>query len=371
MRTLFLHIGSHKTGTTAIQNALFSNRENIAQSGVKVFNRGLNGHALPHANGTDWIPLNYKIRNGHPSKILASLIDTKLLFKYLADCDRDVIFSAESLSWLDSADEIHELKEEAQKYFDRVIIIVYVRRQDRQVISHHNQGSKYKFTPASIYYGSSNRSIPINEDNYYEYLDYNRKITLWADAFGDENIRVRVFERDFLFGNDVVEDFFNLIGIPYDNKEGDTNLSTGFEAAKIGHLVNEHLCLKMGRMIKRSSDHRGKLMPSRAAAESFYSIYAESNRKLNQRFNISPLIDIFNGDFSDYPTEAQDLWSEDTANQAISNILKTFDRAYGHLTIKKLKAIALLVEDTDASLAGDILATINALNPHEDSILKD
>jgi hypothetical protein len=370
MKTLFLHIGSHKTGTTSIQNALIRNKEELQRRSVSVFDRDPNGETRVDADGGNWIRSYFTLVDGRPDKMGTFPIDTESLFNYLNDYDGDVIFSSETLSWLNSLEVIDGLKREADKYFSKVVVIVYLRRQDQQAVSQHNQGSKVKGGDDHYYYLSNNRSLPITEDNYYEYLDYNKKIAIWADIFGDENIIVRVFDQNSLFGGDVVKDFFHIIGIPYNIKESDRNPSNGFEATKIGHLSNENLRPEISEMIKRGSDNSGKLMPSRADAKTFYSRYVESNIRLNQRFKISPRVDIFNDDFSHYPVEAQDLWGEDTANQAISNVLKSLDRAYGHLTIKKLKAIVLLLEDKNCSLARDVLVTILALNPEEDFVTK-
>ena len=88
-------------------------------------------------------------------------------------------------------------------------------------------------------------------------------------------------------------------------------------------------------------DNSGKLLPSKDQAKEFYSNYINSNKKLNMKFSINKNIDsIFSEDFSMYPDTKKDIWTEDSANQAILNILKAFNK----LTPKSLLYMAIKIK---------------------------
>ena len=58
------------------------------------------------------------------------------------------------------------------------------------------------------------------------------------------------------------------------------------------------------------------MLPSKSQAQDYYKYFQESNKKLEERFGIK-----FNENFDKYPNINQDIWNEDTANLAISNLL--------------------------------------------------
>ena len=83
-------------------------------------------------------------------------------------------------------------------------------------------------------------------------------------------------------------------------------------------------------------DRNSKLMPSSKEAKKFYSIYRQSNQLLNNRFRIKKN-NIYDEDFSMYSESGNDKWTEDSANEAISNILE----AINNLKARDLIIIAL------------------------------
>ncbi len=62
-------------------------------------------------------------------------------------------------------------------------------------------------------YGHSTRAIPHYEAKHDLYLDYHKRLGMWADAFGDENLVIKVFDRKKLLNSDAVADFFDVIGV--------------------------------------------------------------------------------------------------------------------------------------------------------------
>lgn len=79
------------------------------------------------------------------------------------------------------------------------------------------------------------------------------------------------------------------------------------------------------KIINQNLDNNGKLMPSKEEAKNFYLRYKESNKKLNERFKINKLEYIFDEDFSMYSDTSMDVWTEESANQAIIHILQSIN----------------------------------------------
>lgn len=365
MKTLYLHIGSHKTATTSIQNAFYQHQEILGQHGYSFFTESSSGRTLSSGNTSDWIDCDHEaLRNGYGGK----LHQPETLFEKLSAKPGNVIMSAEHFSWLFNADEINMIRQHAQKNFNNIKIIIYLRRQDKLVISHHQQASKGANLPAFGYYSGDSFAIPKSRANYDEYLDYNKKITLWADAFGTENISIRILEKNNLHGEDAVIDFFNLLGIKDDIQSLTVNESNGFERTKVGHLVSQHLPPSpLAHLIRKGADNSGKLLPSRSEAIEFYSRYIDSNKALNRTYKISETDDIFDNDFSFYPEAAQDTWTEDSANRAITNILHSIS-PFSSLKIDHLKDAALALKHTHPELSYALINTAHQLRPEDELI---
>jgi hypothetical protein len=313
-RKLILHMGSHKTGTTSIQSALYHCKDKLKEQGISLFNFELDGTERENGNALPWIGFD---RDG---KIEGSVHPR--LAEELGRMPGDVIFSAEHLSWIVDPEIIQSFHRNLTKYFDVIQLVTYLRRQDRQAISHYQQGSKPGGQPAFRYYDGSARALPEYRSYFQRYLNYDDKMARWADVFGDENVDIRVFERDRLFKGDAVSDFFHTVGIrctPPPLRENETD---GFERTKVGHLMGRAgVPPGIRRRLRGALDNAGKLLPARADAESFYAHFRESNLRLNQRFKISDVPHIFSDDFDMYPREACDTWTEESANQAIRNVL--------------------------------------------------
>lgn len=307
-------MGFHKTGSTSIQDALYKNVKALNDNGIEYFN-------FSHRNMDNRIgqPYNWveqeNVRTGDSYVKSLGLLTKKInSIKF-----NKVIFSSEALTWIFTKENVKQLKS-ALSDFD-VKIICYIRRQDKMIVSHHQQGSK-GHNKSFNYFGCDFDAIPKKHLPYDELLDYNNKICMWADIFGDENLIIKIFEKERLKNEDIVTDFFDLFGLKLNYPQVNRNESLGFEATKIGqHLNKAKFKGNLAQKIRSNLSCSGKSLPARAEAQSFYSGYISSNTQLNERFNISSNTDIFDNDFSMYPLSPRDKWEEESANQAISKIL--------------------------------------------------
>ena len=316
-RTLYLHIGCHKTGSTSIQRALVLHKDYMLENGLSLFHTTPEGKLRAIGNVHPWIDFNEGENNKN------HIIDG--FFSSLDAIEGDVVVTSEKFFYLYDEEDISSLVQKLQESFEVVKIIVYIRRQDKLAISHHQQGSRRKAVDATKLYGSSSTALPVYDEVLDKYLDLNRHLGAWADQAGDENMIIRIFEKDELKDSDAVADFFNQLELKKQYEVDRENESNGFVKSKVGHLMNQlDYPVERSLHVSQYLDNTGKMMPSRGEAIAFYERYKESNSRLNERFHLNDREWLFDNDFDDYPEEADQDWSEDTASLAIKNTITAF-----------------------------------------------
>jgi len=320
MRELTLHIGAHKTGTSTIQNWMYNHRNFLKKNGVTPFFI---------ENGKNTVQVNQTYYFNH-SKIKQGIvtIDPNLAVNLKKCNDKHVVMSSECFSWIHDSAELVKLKAALQPHFSSIKILIYIRRQDRQALSHYQQRAK-SWEAEGLYFSGDNKSFPSLDDNAQSYLDYYNHFAMWADVFGDDSVTFKVFDRALLKNNCAVSDFLDFLAIPFTKKivsVKDANTSLGLLNVKVAHILRG-MGVKLHdpvfqEIIKELGDSH-VMLPSREEAVNFYSKFKESNIALNRRFNISDENeDIFANDFSVYQENSSDEWTEELANHAVTSILK-------------------------------------------------
>ena len=274
-RTLFLHIGSHKTGTTSIQNFLAGNRALLASRG---YGYPVSGNDL-NLGGV----LGKSRAEGETSTAIGRMGPRKTgLVESITSQPADtVIGSSESFSYAHDAQDIQEFADLLRPHFATIKIITYLRRQDQLAVSHHQEGANPQHKPAIQLHGYSPTALPTTNDLQHRYMDYATRIGLWADAFGEDAVVVRVYDRKVLKSGDSVADFLEIVGLGDLNfsSQVEKNVSMGFMQSKVGHILNE---LIENQHVKESVMSRlpreGKLAPRRADAIRFVEPYLDGNR---------------------------------------------------------------------------------------------
>ncbi len=322
MKKLYIHIGYHKTGTTSIQNTLIVHKEILSKNDFCYFNP-VAKHNIERKNLNPWLTVNFDseysmdctFNNLHSFNI-----------KLRQVLQNNIIISAEHFCYLNEK-EIYRCMLILKEHFD-IKIICYLRRQDQQAVSFVQQGAKATLTTTEFISRKTNfRALPPS-DFYHEYFDYNKIISRWAYAVGKENIILRIFDPSRMIDGDVVKDFLHTLDIHFLPTEHiKLNTSLGFKQTKLGHLFNAiDLPLEWRNLIHNELDGIGKMLPARNDAQAFYNAYKKSNIELNKKFSISnEYEDIFSNNFEMYPSESQDIWTEESANDVflkIFNILK-------------------------------------------------
>lgn len=357
-------MGSHKTGTTSIQYNLEHNSDALAAHGLTFF-RDLRApedeiapdlHSwLAFVDRDNIVPSGMKVRE--PNRLIELLAATK----------GDVVVSAENFSFFFDEEQIHGLYSLLTQVFSEIDVICYLRRQDRHVISHHQEGSKTRRRAEYELYGHSTRAIPPWTPSHDLYLDYHRRLSMWADAFGRDSIKVRVFDRSRLHDGDAVADFFALLGVSSFQRVSDRNQSVGRELAKVGHLINgtplthrELISTLVGDLVATSE----RALPSRQEARDYYERFAAGNAEL-QDWALPADEALFDDDFDEYDTQPLDLWDEDSANAVMTSLLKAIDTMAlrTDLMVDRLRDAAVEVGDSAPEVAVELLRLAAEMRP--------
>lgn len=210
-KKLYLHIGTHKTGTTAIQVFSAKNSDYLKENDCLYVetgrpvreNRKLVGHHL-----LPWYLIKHNVPKSYYGKyekniehLFSDLVDEIKTSKY-----NHILISSEEFDKLNS-EEIEALK----KYFAdfEVFIIIYLRRKDSYIESMYQTDVVYNSFNKTIYEFMNETKIPL------KYFDFVNK---WQKVFGTKNVTVNVYCKKLLKDENVVVDFFNHLGIEVAHK---------------------------------------------------------------------------------------------------------------------------------------------------------
>lgn len=350
-RTLYLHIGSHKTGTTSIQKFLAGNIALLAE-------RGVHYPVSSNALNLGGVMADIDLIGGEDDNPRAGRKRAQNVVDNILSSDAPVVIgSTESFSYLFDRRHIQIYHDLLAKHFATIKIITYLRRQDQFAISHHQEGANPQIKPAAKLYGHSPTALPQTSDIQRKYLDYGTRIGHWAAVFGDDAMVVRAYDRTLLKDGDSVADFLEIVGlggidIPVKH---DKNVSMGFVRTKVGHILHDTVRFEALRVrLMKRLPNEGRLLPRRDAARAFVAPYVLGNRRLNARFKITALPNLFSDDFSMFPDDGDESWNEATADATIRalaemlNVLASLDHG---LTPDQLMAAAMALSDTNVKLA--------------------
>lgn len=211
-KRLILHIGCEKTGTTSIQNTLAANRTVLLEKyGIHYLKSlGLRNHtklAIYACNGDK--NLTRFLPNGLSLQEFREDLRQEFIKEIQNTTAETVIISCEWLHpRLRDDSEFSRLKALLSGLFGDVKVIVYLRRQDKLLMSLYSTslkaGNYKKFSFPNV---NSHSSLPY-------YLDFLSIYQKWKSEFGLGNVQIRVFDRKRLYKGDVVRDFVHeVIGL--------------------------------------------------------------------------------------------------------------------------------------------------------------
>ncbi len=200
-RDIILHIGTQKTGTTALQTFLTDNLALLTKQGFEYLDPrtgvlGLDncshGHLALCLTGY-WRHTSHQITREEAWSTLKKLVD---------ESRHTVIVSSELLSTPQILPFLRFISESLNGL--NIKVIIYLRRQDIFVQSVYKERLKVsEREPFETAY---------QHGDYQMVLDFRTIVDHWAHFLGEENIHVRPYEKGQLLNGDILEDFLDVIG---------------------------------------------------------------------------------------------------------------------------------------------------------------
>ena len=246
-----LHIGAPKTGSTALENFLLSNRDKLAECGWEYPEATVRGYG--HHD------LAYLVSGSYPDWALPQKKTFNELLEQLSEATADhanVILSSEIFFMYSNPADVANMCEELGYNTADVRVVLYIRRQDDAHLSWYNQRVKAQ---------GYDKTIAASVDDSFGLWDYARKIQPWQDVFGTDNIVLRIFDKEELVGGDVRSDFLTILNVPVtDFQQPATEINTRLcrDILEFQRLINK---LPMEPVQKRQ--FREQLMSLSRAAE--------------------------------------------------------------------------------------------------------
>jgi tetratricopeptide (TPR) repeat protein len=246
MRTKFyIHIGVHKTGTKSIQHMLADNRSTLLTYGINSFPGDRN-------HGPTLISLLADYPHGDTRNIRKHLDTPEKAVSFNESKRHEIVktlrrnrapkmvISGEGLSGLWPA-EIERLKEMLAPYASSYRIIVYVR-------------DPYEYANSAYLQWIKSGSI-LGEEDRIPLTNYRRKLERYINAFGRENVDIRIFNPQRFVGGDLVSDFLVALGESPDVVQSldvvRANVSMSHEAALILSETNREIPILLDRSANR------------------------------------------------------------------------------------------------------------------------
>jgi hypothetical protein len=210
-----------------------------------------------------------------------------------------VIFSSEHLqSRLFDEGRLNRLRDAIQRLGLNVSnVILYIRNPIEAAISLYSTVLKGGNKADGIYHTSNKHIQTI--------CDHKRTILLWGSIFGKENLTVRLYRKDLMYGNDLLSDFINAIGLP--NLDGFKsppleNLSLDANGVEILKRINQKIPnfingqpniirKDIGGLIARYFSDGEKIKASQELIAEYEDFFSESNKWVQEKYfpNIFPL----------------------------------------------------------------------------------
>lgn len=291
MNTLYVHIGTTKTGTTAIQSFCIDNGEVLKSK----------GYCYP------LFPYRYQdvSERRNARFLIEEAEDVRAgIFREGMDKIRElfmeypnIILSDEGI-WSGQYEQRvrmwRALKAEAKEAGFRVKVIVYLRRQDMYLISGWNQMVK-----SGIGNGAGKPWKDYVDDlvsiNKMKYAAHLKKIVAF---WGKKNLIVRRFEPKRFVGGSIYADFLNAVGLEmteeYKIEQPVRNVRLAGNTHEIQRVLNGMPGMEPAyhsffrQALLSYADLSGEQYPcemfSKAEAEAFMDKYKEENREVAQEY---------------------------------------------------------------------------------------
>lgn len=215
---VIIHIGTEKTGSTALQSCLFSNESALNEAGCALFRFSKDDPAqIPNNRQIvamfqdlefwDDYFVQQGIKTAEDHGEFCAQVRSEFISRLsaLPSQIHTVILTSEHFhSLLKNVEAVQALREFFTPLFDEIRVIGYFREQGDMCRSFYTTRLFNGETRAFDTFAQE--CVP--ESHYYNHL---LMFSLWGDTFGDDALTARIYDRQLLTGGDVCMDFCTAI----------------------------------------------------------------------------------------------------------------------------------------------------------------
>ena len=216
MKTLYIHVGTPKTGTTAIQSFLLDNQEVLAKKGYcySLMPFAYPGKASRRRNAHFALE---KVRNEQGEVDEAATLELinrgyEVVGEWLSKMEHVILTDESYWSYMrgDNWKLLERFIQVAKEHDAQVKIIVYLRRQDEYMASwwkqHVREGGIRE--PWESFLEKPSKLLNLN---------YSKQLKAFAEYVGIQNVIVRRYERGSFLGSEgtIYSDFMDAIGLKF------------------------------------------------------------------------------------------------------------------------------------------------------------
>lgn len=229
--SLFVHIGSPKTGSTAIQEFIKNNRQALEVDGI----------TYPKSASKAMNYLAFSLLDTVPELVHQLPVDMNELYADIDYGNKSNIISSEAFFLCSTRKYLGEVLPSRLKLLlpdaYNVKIILYLRRQDNFIASIYAQ-----YVKLHAHNNFYTKTIQEFIEEYSAYMDYYEILNNWSRVFGKENIIVRAYEKHQLKDEDIVSDFISTLGLSsmqdYKSPADSVNPAIGRDELEFKRLIN-------------------------------------------------------------------------------------------------------------------------------------
>lgn len=190
MPKIYLHIGTPKTGTSAIQKALLDNDEYLKANGFIYPHHAVDPNGISSGNGAYLIHL----------MCIGKKEKAKLIL-------HEFLKQAKGKSLVLSSENFYRYPELTYELIPNAEIIVYIREQSEQIRADYNQSVKRHY---QIHFLNRALQVTLNRNDPF----FNFELLLkWKELYGLPHMNVRKYNTDGFPENNIVFDFVNALGL--------------------------------------------------------------------------------------------------------------------------------------------------------------
>lgn len=330
-KPLILHIGTGKTGTTAIQETFWKNRAALARAGVAYPAVGAISSA--HHLITPRIPPFLKDRPDW------NFLTPAEWAPVVAALPEDRVFMSSELISSANPDQIAAFCAALEPFVD-LHVCIYLRRQDDMIAASWSQ---------SVKAGTLHRPLHKILKNMMLRSDHLNRITPWENALGRDRLIIRPYERSQFHQGDLIRDILlralGMSDLPpgfVHDPAATANARLSIAATEFKRLLNgllpdpQFLRQFIAPLHDCPPDPKGAHMLGRADRAHVIAHFADSNARIARDYLDRPEGDLFHDPL---PADAP-LAPPVTDAAALHTVIATLSRKVPHLVHKLEMALA-------------------------------